>query len=117
MSPSIRAVLFPFLVALIPRSIAADQCYYPHGEVTTDPIYPCNGSAEGSSACCGEYVQGLPAACTTTGLCIGHSGLFYRGGCTVSDFTSTTACPIWCLDGMPLSSKTLRYYPRMSADE
>ena len=79
------------------RIVSSEQCYYPAGDVET-AYKPCNSSlsSSGGSACCDASSGDL---CTDTGLCIGHAGHWYRGGCTDSTFTPGP-CASVCLTGM-----------------
>ena len=70
-------------------------CYgHSRPNVTVLPNYgPCNLLADSISLCCetGHY-------CLTNGLCMTHSGEFYSGGCTDSEYEAAI-CPTFCTSG------------------
>ena len=72
------------------------ECYFPDGSQAMwdgNPYVLCNTTTGQASACCGPH-----DVCTTTGLCFGHAGLLFRGGCTDKSFFSAE-CPSLCAKG------------------
>lgn len=96
-SRRVSAGLFAVLSHLICSS-GAQHCWFPDGSPGPTSYTPCNSSSIKGQACCGGP-EGFPDICTTSGLCIGHAGFFYRGGCTDRSF-NPEACATVCVTGM-----------------
>ena len=101
-----------FFLTLLPSVVTGQTCYHPDGsqamyENTADAHIadiPCNASDPGGSACC------IPGdACTTTGLCVGHAGWYYRGGCTDASWSTNACINIICKDGIILRHHLLAF--------
>ena len=77
---------------LLPRTVLAQTCYYPNGDVSTSD-YPCSSNVEG--LCCPLNWQ-----CLSNGLCYLDNEQYY-GRYTCTDQTwSAPGCPEICTDGL-----------------
>jgi len=79
-------------------------CYYPDG--TYVPTYsPCNSTDSGGVSTCCELSSSV---CTTSGLCVGSAGCFYRGGCTDHSWRSPS-CTNQC--AQVRTNSYVNFYP------
>ena len=69
---------------------------FSNGNLATDYLPCIDISGEAQSWCC----HLSDSVCTQNGYCVGSNGLFYRGGCTDSTFTSPS-CPQVCKNAFP----------------
>ena len=91
----------PFAILSFVQATPSGQCYFPNGNLATDYL-PCTDiSGEAQSWCC----HLSDSVCTQNGYCVGSNGLFYRGGCTDSTFTSPS-CPQVCKNDSPTTFST-----------
>ncbi|PVH70648.1 hypothetical protein DL98DRAFT_597644 [Cadophora sp. DSE1049] len=77
------------LLLLAAKSITAAQpkCYFPDGTTVEAGHVPCNQTISTPSACCDPL-----DSCSTSGFCLGRTGLPYRGSCTDQNWGSEN-CP------------------------
>lgn len=78
------------LAALIARTAAQRNCWFPDGNTETQDL-PCDPNAD-ESACCGP-----DAFCLSNGLCL-SSGVVSRGSCTDRTWNDP-ACATQCTNG------------------
>ncbi|KAI1170926.1 hypothetical protein F4777DRAFT_89201 [Nemania sp. FL0916] len=82
------------------------QCYYPNGkEAPKSQQQPCNSTEDGRVSLCCDMRNSV---CTTTGLCLGSAGYYYRGTCTDRSWISPS-CPRVCTDQN--KDSTVNFYP------
>lgn len=96
----LSAIMVRWLVATVVSlglgTVRAWNCYLPAGNSDNKGMTPCNitlADTEAGSSCCDPR-----DSCTTSGMCLGGSGMTYRGGCTDSSFGSPN-CPAICITG------------------
>lgn len=88
----------------LPFTAAQAQCFFPGGGPADEGYGICNSTAGGVHSVCCDLRNSV---CTTTGLCAGSAGYYYRGGCTDRTFKDL-ACPQDCVNGTSPSFPTMR---------
>ena len=78
---------------------ANDTCYWPIGTPAMG-FEPCNSTANGAVSACCDLTRSV---CTTSSICVGIYGNYYRGACTDRSWLSPS-CGSQCVDGLHVPS-------------